>query len=87
MFPLAEVVDWEGLLEVLWSSFAAGLAVTIAASLAILGATRAVDSRRAGHIVPATLFSIVGAVRRAAVGRRGGARLRGDGQQVARRAR
>ena len=60
MFPLAEVVDWEGLLEVLWSSFAAGLAVTIAASLAILGATRAVDSRRAGHIVPATLFSIVG---------------------------
>jgi hypothetical protein len=60
MFPLAEVVDWGGLLEVLWSSFAAGLGVTIAASLAILGATRAVDFRRAGQPVPATLFSIVG---------------------------
>jgi uncharacterized membrane protein (UPF0136 family) len=60
MFPLAEVIDWDGLLEVLWSSFAAGLGVTIAASLAILGATRAVDSRRAGQPVPAGLFSIVG---------------------------
>ena len=82
MFPLAEVVDWKGLLEVLWSSLAAGLAVTIAASLAILGATRAVDSRRAGHIVPAGLFSLVGAVRRAAAGRGGGARLRGDDLEV-----
>ena len=60
MFPLAEVVDWKGLLEVLWSSFAAGLAVTIAASLAILGATRAVDFRREGRIVPAGLFTLVG---------------------------
>lgn len=57
---LAEVVDWNGLLEVLWSASAAGLAVTIAASLTILGATRAVDSRRAGHIVPAALFTLVG---------------------------
>ena len=60
MAPLAEVVDWNGLLEVLWSSAAAGLAVTLAASLAILGATRAVDSRRAGQIVPAGLFVLVG---------------------------
>ena len=60
MLPLAEVIDWGGLLEVLWSSFAAGLGVTIAASLAILGATRAVDYRRLGQPVPAGLFSIVG---------------------------
>ncbi len=60
MLPIAEVVDWKALLEVVWSSLAAGLAVTIAASLAILGATRAVDSRRDGHIVPAGLFSLVG---------------------------
>ncbi len=60
MTPLAEVVDWNGLLEVLWSSAAAGLTVTLAASLAILGATRAVDSRRAGHMVPAGLFVLVG---------------------------
>ena len=60
MLPLGEVVDWHGLLEVLWSSFAAGLAVTIAASLAILGTTRAVDFRRAGQPVPAGLFSVVG---------------------------
>jgi hypothetical protein len=60
MLLLAEVVDWDGLLEVLWSSFAAGLTVTIAASLAIVGGTRAVDFRRAGQPVPAGLFSIVG---------------------------
>ena len=61
MFLLAEeVVDWNGAVEVVWSSAVAGLVVTIAASLAILGATRAVDSRRAGHIVPAGLFSLVG---------------------------
>jgi uncharacterized membrane protein (UPF0136 family) len=61
MFPLAEeVVDWGGLFEVLWASFAAGLGVTIAASLAILGATRAVDFRRAGQPVPAGLYTIVG---------------------------
>ncbi|HLM26762.1 MAG TPA: hypothetical protein VK304_07340 [Thermoleophilaceae bacterium] len=60
MLPLAEVVDWGGLWEMLWSSFLAGLAVTIAASLAILGATRAVDARRAGQLVPAGLFSLVG---------------------------
>jgi hypothetical protein len=60
MAPLAEIVDWKGLGDVLWASFAAGLGVTIAASLAILGATRAVDARRAGQPVPAALFSIVG---------------------------
>ena len=61
MFPLGEeVVDWGGLFEVLWASFAAGLGVTIAASLAILGATRAVDFRRAGQPVPAGLFSVLG---------------------------
>jgi hypothetical protein len=60
MLPLAEVVEWSGLLDVLWSSFAAGLAVTVAASLAILGATRAVDLRRAGQPVPAGLYSVVG---------------------------
>jgi len=60
MAPIAEVVDWNGLLEVLWSAAAAGLVVTLAASLAILGATRAVDSRRAGHVVPAGLFALVG---------------------------
>lgn len=56
----AEVVDWAGLGEVLWASVAAGLGVTIAASLAILGTTRALDARREGHIAPAALFSLVG---------------------------
>jgi hypothetical protein len=59
--PLAEeVVDWGGLLEVVWASAAAGLVVTIAASLAILGVTRALDARRENHVVPAGLFSLVG---------------------------
>jgi hypothetical protein len=55
-----EVVDWSGLVEVLWVSAAAGLAVTIAASLAILGVTRALEARRENHVVPAGLFSLVG---------------------------
>lgn len=47
---LAEsVVDWGAVLKVVWSSLAAGIGVTAAFALAILGATRAVDLRRDGR--------------------------------------
>jgi hypothetical protein len=55
-----EVVDWGGLLDVVWASAAAGLVVTVAASVAILGVTRALEARRENHVVPAGLFSLVG---------------------------
>ena len=43
------VVDWGALLEVIWTSLLAGIGVTAAFALAILGATRAVDLRPRGQ--------------------------------------
>ena len=43
-----DIVEWDLLLQVIYSALAAGVAVTIAVSFAILGATRAADARRDG---------------------------------------
>ena len=43
---LAEIVDVESLLKVVGASFAAAVGVSVAFSLAILGATRMVENRR-----------------------------------------
>ena len=53
---LASAIEWDNLLEVVWVSVLASVAVTLAFSLAILGATRAVDLRRDGHHALATAF-------------------------------
>jgi len=58
---LASIVDWDALLTVVWASVAAGIGVTAAYGLVILGATRAVDLRRAGRTGEAVLFGVVGA--------------------------
>jgi hypothetical protein len=50
---IAAVVDWGGLLEVIWVSLLAGIGVTVAFAFAILGATRAVEMRRDGSVVAA----------------------------------
>jgi hypothetical protein len=52
-----DVVEWDLLLQVIWAALAAGVAVTIAVSFAILGATRAADARRAGDTAAAVLYS------------------------------
>jgi hypothetical protein len=44
----AAAVDWGKLLELVWASALAGIAVAIVFSALILGATRASDHRRAG---------------------------------------
>lgn len=54
------VVEWDALLEVVWSSILAGIGVTAAFGLAIVGVTRAVDARRGGQGVEATLFGVLG---------------------------
>jgi hypothetical protein len=64
---IAEVVDWDGLLRVLWASSLAGVGVSVAFAVAILGTTRAVDRRRDGRTAEAGLFAVVGAVALAAV--------------------
>jgi hypothetical protein len=57
----ASIVDWDALLTVVWASIAAGIGVTAAYGLVILGATRAVDLSREGRIGEAVLFGVVGA--------------------------
>jgi hypothetical protein len=59
---LASIVDWDALLTVMWASVAAGIGVTAAYGLVILGATRAVELSRAGRAGEALLFAAVGAV-------------------------
>jgi hypothetical protein len=57
---LAAIVDWDALLTVVWASFAAGIGVTAAYGLVILGGTRAVDLGREGRMGEAALFGVVG---------------------------
>jgi hypothetical protein len=58
----ASIVDWDALLTVVWASVAAGIGVTAAYGLVILGTTRAVDLSREGRVGEAVLFGVVGAV-------------------------
>ena len=57
----ASVVDWDALLTVVWASVAAGIGVTAAYGLVILGTTRAIDLNRDGRVAEAVLFGVVGA--------------------------
>ena len=53
---LAAIVDVESLLKVVAASFAGGVGVTVAFSLAIVGATRMTDLRRDGRAVEAGAY-------------------------------
>jgi uncharacterized membrane protein SpoIIM required for sporulation len=56
---IGSVVDVDGLVELLWVSFAAGIGVTCAWAAAILGATRWMDLSRSGRTGEAVLFGLV----------------------------
>jgi hypothetical protein len=56
--PLA-VVEWDLILQVIWAALAAGVAVTVAVSFAILGAGRAADARRDGDTIDTIIFSVM----------------------------
>jgi hypothetical protein len=58
----ASIVDWGAMLTVVWASAAAGIGVTAAYGLVILGTTRAMDLSREGRVGEAALFGVVGAV-------------------------
>jgi hypothetical protein len=58
----ASIVDWDALLTVVWASAAAGIGVTAAYGLVILGTTRALDLGREGRVGEAVLFGVMGAV-------------------------
>ena len=56
--PIADdIVEWDLLLQVIWAALAAGVAVTISVSVAILGATRAADARRDGDTLDMVFYS------------------------------
>jgi hypothetical protein len=54
---LASIVDWETLGKVAVASFLASVGVTLAFSLAIVGATRMVDMRRDGRAIEAGAYA------------------------------
>ena len=54
---LASIVDWETLGQVAVASFVAVVGVSLAFSLAILGATRMVDMRRDGRAIEAGAYA------------------------------
>ena len=55
----AKLIDTNALLNVVWVSLAAAVGGTAAFSIAIAGATRFIDMRRAGRTAEASLFAIV----------------------------
>jgi hypothetical protein len=56
--PIADdIVEWDLILQVIYSALAAGIAVTIAVSFAILGFTRAADARRDGDTIDTVFYS------------------------------
>jgi hypothetical protein len=54
---IATVVDWAALRDVVIASLAAGIGVTTAFSLAILGLTRFADKRRDERVLEAWAFA------------------------------
>lgn len=57
---IGAIVDTHALAQVLWVSVIAGVGVTAAYGLAILGATRAVEFGRDGRIGEATVYAVIG---------------------------
>jgi hypothetical protein len=61
--PLADsVVDWSGILNVIWAASLGGVGVTVAFSLTLLGATRAVELRRDGRLAAAGAYAALTAL-------------------------
>ena len=61
MTPRA-AIDWGKLLELVWASALAGIAVAIVFSTLILGGTRASDRRRAGEGATAAAYMALAVV-------------------------
>jgi hypothetical protein len=57
---IASIVDTHDLLEVVWVSIVAGVGLTAAYGVAILGVAQAVESGRRGYSAGAILFGVLG---------------------------
>ena len=62
MTPIATVVDWNALLDVVIASVLAGVGVTLAFSLAIYGSARFADRRAEQRMPAAMAFGVIGAL-------------------------
>ena len=62
MILAGKVVEWDQLLQVVYSALGAALAITLAFSLAVAGATRFVELRRAGAPARATAWAVLAAL-------------------------
>jgi hypothetical protein len=67
MVLLAEVIDVGDLVNVIWTSFVAGIGVCAIFSLAIIGFARASDMRREGNAIAQGAFLVMMLVAFAAV--------------------
>ncbi|HEX6458373.1 MAG TPA: hypothetical protein VF032_05590 [Thermoleophilaceae bacterium] len=61
-----QLVDWAALGKVVVAALVAGIGVTAAFSLAVLGATRSVEMRRANRGAEASGFAVLGVLAAAA---------------------
>jgi hypothetical protein len=59
---IASIVDTDALLQVIWVSLLAGVAVPSCYALAILGSTRAIELGRDGRVAEAAAFAVIGVV-------------------------
>jgi hypothetical protein len=64
---IGAIVDPGDLVQVIWTSVAAGIGVTAVFGVAILGGSRAVESGRDGRLPEAVLFAALGVGALAAV--------------------
>jgi hypothetical protein len=64
---IGAVVNGSDLVELLWTSFAAGLGVTIVYGVAIFGGSRALDLGRDGHVALAAFYAALAVLAMAAV--------------------
>ena len=55
-------IDWDALLNVLWSSAVGGVGVTAAFALTLLGVTRFLDLRQDGRVGEAGLYAVLAGV-------------------------
>jgi hypothetical protein len=58
---MVATIDWDALLEVIWSAMLAGIGVTAAYGLVILGFNRALDLGRQGRAGEAAVYGLIGA--------------------------
>jgi hypothetical protein len=56
------IIDWDALLTVVWASLLAGIGVTAAYGLALLGTSRALELGRGGRGAEAAVYALLGVV-------------------------